>query len=139
MSFHVPEKYRVTTGRMSSDKSFGNNGQFIIRDIKLGVVMTTQASDGLGWEHVSCSMPHKIPTWKQMCYIKSLFWDDDDCVIQYHPPKADYVNNHINCLHLWRPVDQEIIRPPSILVGINIDEKFSSSSKQGGLNGIGNA
>ena len=35
---------------------------------------------------------------------KALFWDEDDCVIQYHPPRSEYVNNHQNCLHLWRPI-----------------------------------
>lgn len=37
---------------------------------------------------------------------------------QYHPPKSAYVNNHPNCLHLWRPIGIEMPRPPSIMVGI---------------------
>lgn len=28
MSFRVPEKFRVTAGRLGSDPSFGNNGAF---------------------------------------------------------------------------------------------------------------
>jgi hypothetical protein len=50
--------------------------------------------------------------------IKDIFWDEDDCVIQYHPPKEDYIDNHKFCLHLWRPIGVEIPRPPKIMVGI---------------------
>jgi hypothetical protein len=52
-----------------------------------------------------------------MCFVKDLFWDDEECVMQLHPPKSDYVNCHPNCLHLWKPVGQDIPRPPSELVG----------------------
>ena len=50
------------------------------------------ASDGFGWEHVSVSRRDRCPTWEEMCQIKALFWDEDDCVIQYHPPRSEYVN-----------------------------------------------
>ena len=112
----VPEQYRVKTGMLASDESYGNNGLFLIphESYELQVI----ASDGEGWEHVSVSLPTRTPSWKQMCYIKSLFWEDQDCVVQYHPPKSEYVNNHNYCLHLWKPIGQEIPLPPSILVGI---------------------
>lgn len=71
----------------------------------------------MAWEHVSVSLPNRCPTWAEMCAIKDLFWDESDCVVQYHPPKRDWVNNHPYCLHLWRPVGQEIQRPPSLMVG----------------------
>lgn len=61
-----------------------------------------QASDGGGWEHVSVSTIERCPTWDEMCKVKSLFWDDDDLVVQYHPPASEYVNNHPYTLHLWR-------------------------------------
>ncbi len=53
-----------------------------------------------------------------MCFIKDLFWDEDDVVVQYHPAKSDYVNNHQYTLHLWRPTEGEMPTPPSIMVGI---------------------
>jgi hypothetical protein len=43
------------------------------------------ASDGKGWEHISVSLPNRCPNWREMCFIKSLFWDEEDVVIQYHP------------------------------------------------------
>lgn len=70
------------------------------------------------WEHVSISTQTRCPTWEEMCFVKDLFWDEEDCVVQYHPPKSDYINCHPRCLHLWRPIGLEIPRPPKILVGI---------------------
>lgn len=54
------------------------------------------------WEHVSVSLPDRCPTWSEMCEIKKLFFDDNETVVQFHPPKAEYVNFHPYCLHLWR-------------------------------------
>jgi len=105
----------VKTGMFGSDASYGNNGYFIIPFESYELVVI--ASDGEGWEHVSVSLRNRTPNWREMCFIKSLFWDDQDCVIQYHPPASEYVNNHDHCLHLWKPINQEIPVPPSILVG----------------------
>jgi hypothetical protein len=72
----------------------------------------------MGWEHVSVSLPNRTPNWREMCFIKDVFWDEKDVVIQYHPKKTEYVNRHENCLHLWRPVlDDRIPTPPKELVG----------------------
>lgn len=121
--FHAPEKYRVSGyhamyGNLDDMKG-SNFGVFRIpaalrRSYELRII----ASEGEGWEHVSVSTAVRCPTWDEMCYVKNLFWDDEDCVVQYHPPKADYINNHPHCLHLWRPTEVEIPRPPSILVGV---------------------
>ncbi len=118
MTFHVPEKYRIKTGPMRSDASYGNNGQFMVASLKLTINLHCQASDGDFWEHVSVSTHKRIPTWEEISFIKDLFWNEEDCVIQYHPPISDYINCHPRCLHLWRPIGVEIIRPPKILVGI---------------------
>lgn len=118
--FHVPEKYRLETGRMRSNASFGNNGAFRIPS-PLGRVLVIIASDGMGWEHVSIHAERgkelATPYWNEMSFVKDLFWDDEDVVMQLHPKKTEYVNNHPNTLHLWRPVTTEIPTPPSILVG----------------------
>jgi hypothetical protein len=37
-----------------------------------------------------------------MCFVKGLFWDDEDVAIQFHPAKSEYVNFHPFALHLWR-------------------------------------
>jgi hypothetical protein len=102
---------------MRSDPEDGNNGFFIL--IIKGKQFACMASDGMGWEHVSVSRPDRCPTWEEMCVIKSRFWDsEEDCVIQYHPPKSEYVNNHPYCLHLWRPTEMQIPIPSSYMVGL---------------------
>lgn len=121
MTFQVPEKFRIKIGPMRSDASFGNNGQFMVNSLKFKRALFCQASDGEGWEHVSVSTYDRCPTWEEMAHIKGLLWGDDDLVIQMHPPKADYVNCHQYCLHLWRKAgtNEFCERPPSILVGSN--------------------
>ena len=75
---------------------------------------------GGGWEHLSVCPVKKsiVPTWEEMCYIKDLIWNDDEAVIQVHPPKAEYVNNMPNCLHLWKCTYKDMVLPPSCFVGI---------------------
>lgn len=68
------------------------------------------------WQHVSVSCQKRCPTWEEMCYIKNLFWDEQDCVVQYHPPKSEYVNIAENCLHLWFNVKKNIPTPPRWMV-----------------------
>ena len=41
---------------------------------------------GMAWEHVSVSRPDRCPTWDETCAVKRLFWDDEECVLQFHPP-----------------------------------------------------
>ena len=73
-------------------------------------------------EHVSIhaieNKKQETPTWDEMCFVKDIFWDEEDLVVQYHPPKSEYVNNHEHVLHLWRPIGLQIPLPPSILTGI---------------------
>jgi hypothetical protein len=69
-------------------------------------------SINIHWEHVSVSLENRTPNWKEMCFVKEMFWDDEDTVIQFHPPKSRYVNTHPYCLHLWRPIKETIPLPP---------------------------
>ena len=114
--FHAPDDYRI---RQQGGE--GNHGAFKIPLSGRSTAFVI-SSDGEGWEHVSVHVitqnKSRTPTWSEMCVIKNIFWDEEDCVVQYHPPKSEYVDNHPHCLHLWRPIDQEIVRPPKILVGV---------------------
>lgn len=100
---------------------------FINNDVLFLVV----SSDGGGWEHVSVSLPQRqrSPTWEEMCWIKSLFWRDDETVIQYHPAEDDYVNCHPFCLHLWKPIGVDLPKPDPIMVGIRRKKKSKSETK----------
>lgn len=112
------EKYRIKAGDFYSDETYGMNGAFIVpgpHNIDLNVI----SSDTRGWEHVSVSTKNRCPNWPEMCFIKDLFWDDDEVVMQLHPAKKDYINNHPHCLHLWKPKKKKKIPlPPLIMVGI---------------------
>jgi hypothetical protein len=70
-----------------------------------------------GWEHVSVSTDRRIPNWIEMSFVKNLFWAAEECVVQYHPPQSEYVNNHPRVLHLWRWTKGDFPMPPNILVG----------------------
>lgn len=106
-------------------------GQFIIRRNKhtgLCIIATegdpedtAECGEAGHWEHVSVHVREgknfshmRTPNWEEMCYVKSLFWDDDETVIQYHPAKAEYVNVHNHVLHLWRPHKVAVPKPPMI-------------------------
>lgn len=81
-----------------------------------GMELRIIASTGINWDHVSVSLKNRVPNWQEMCFVKELFFEDSDCVIQYHPPKKDYVNIHNNVLHLWRPQNFQIPTPPLELI-----------------------
>lgn len=132
MPFHVPNEYRVRAKHdprypyavirqmLSSDNSYGNNG-FFIWPWK-GFQIRCQASDMKEWEHVSVTIDRNwCPTWQIMCLVKNRFWDEDDTVMQLHPPKSENIDNHPYCLHLWRPTGQTIPTPPMYMVGLKID------------------
>lgn len=121
-------KVRVRYGSYGSDASYGFNGMFEFalpgeaRRIRCIASDGTDAPLGMPkWQHVSVSFgpgSKSCPSWELMCRIKDLFWEADETVIQIHPPKSEYVNNHAGCLHLWRCLDQSQPLPPSIFVGI---------------------
>jgi hypothetical protein len=74
------------------------------------------ASNGGGWEHVSVSLPNRCPTWTEMEQIKRLFFADHETAMQLHVPVSEHINAHNYCLHLWRPLETEIPRPPANMV-----------------------
>jgi hypothetical protein len=89
---------------------------FALRGVRLRVI-SSGTDDEHGWEHVSVSVHNRCPTWQEMQYVKELFWRDDECVVQFHPPSKTYVNCHPHCLHMWRPLNQDIPQPPLELIG----------------------
>lgn len=108
----IKQSIRVQLYEESED---GFNGFYRFPD---GDSASLVVSWGDGWEHVSIRMknPQKIPTWGQMCRVKKTFFKDCETVVQYHPAESQYVSN-INALHLWRPIDAEMVCPPQVYVG----------------------
>lgn len=122
-------KYRKTLYGLIGDES---NGMFQIPiDNKLFCII---ASNGMGWDHISVTLStldvnpiNRCPKWNEMCIIKEMFFEDDEVVMQLHPKKEDYVNDHPYCLHLWKPQKQEIPTPPTFMVGNS--KKYSYKNK----------
>ena len=115
------EDYRVTRGEFASPRH-ARYGAFINVIGPTGAELTIIASDAgepeaEGWEHVSVSIAHRTPNWREMDWVKDCFWEPGECVVQFHPPRKDWINIHPNCLHMWRYVKAEFPTPPSILVG----------------------
>lgn len=83
---------------------------------KNNIQFAFQFSYGGGWEHLSVSTQKRTPTWEEMCWFKDTFWKPDECCVQYHPAAHDYINDHKNCLHIFRPIGQEFPMPPKCFV-----------------------
>jgi hypothetical protein len=119
--FGTLEAFRVIKGFWST-RAGERQGVFFIPRGKASLrVIATEGSPSIPWEHVSvCALDKKgerTPTWEEMNAVKDLFWDAEECVVQFHPPRSDYVNNHPHVLHLWKPSGIALPRPPSIAVG----------------------
>jgi hypothetical protein len=117
--FRVPEANRVSACSSGAD---GCNGAFWLESPEPGWRLFVIASDGGGWEHVSTHARtlagrERTPTWKEMAYVKGIFWEGEDLVIQYHPRASEYVNRHPHVLHQWRPVGVPLPSPPPEFVG----------------------
>lgn len=125
-----PEEYRVVANQHPNLLSEPGDqfGAFripvTVKRTLLVIATAATTPDSAGWDHVSVSVPIRggiynpaLPTWEEMCKIKDLFWNEDECVIQFHPPKSQYVNN-FDALHLWKPAQHEIPQPPTWLIGI---------------------
>jgi hypothetical protein len=118
--FKKLEKYRIVSGPFASDEGDLFGAFFIKTQVgkpPLKIICSPFDRED-EWEHVSVSYSNRCPTWEEMCFVKNLFWGEDETVVQFHPSKSEYVNNHPYCLHLWRNTRTGYKLPPSILVGI---------------------
>lgn len=90
------------------------NSAYLLRSPATDRQLYVIVSDGEGWDHVSVSVAScdEPPTWDEMVFIKNIFFNPEECVIQYHPPSSRYVNFDVGCLHLWRPQRCDIPMPP---------------------------
>lgn len=68
------------------------------------------------WDHVSVSMDRRTPNWEEMDFIYRKFFWTDEVAVQYHIQTKDKVNIHEHCLHIWRPVNIKLPRPPKASV-----------------------
>lgn len=67
------------------------------------------------WLHVSTAWTNRLPTWEEFREVRETFFGDDLVAIQVFPPKAEYVNVHRFCLHLYARVDERTV--PDLRIG----------------------
>lgn len=98
---------------------FGDHtaGAFTMRSAADGGQLRIIACAGEGWDHVSVSTPHRVPSWEEMEQVKHEFFLAGETAMQLHVPASEHINWHPYCLHIWRPHDVAIPRPPSYMVG----------------------
>lgn len=99
----------------SGDMGDATTGSFVMSG-PCGMDLTIIASSGFGWDHVSVSTPRRCPNWTEMEWVKRRFFQDDATVMQLHVPIGDHRSLHPYCLHMWRPHQAEIPRPPAWMV-----------------------
>lgn len=115
------EPFRFRMGQFASSPSELQGAFFIPGPCSRELIVIASngsAEHEILWEHVSVCVKRHTPTWAEMDFIKRLFWDDEETVMQLHPPRSRWINNMPNCLHMWRPTNREIPLPPDITVGI---------------------
>lgn len=108
------EQSRIRKGPLGSSSDYGMNGAFNISYKRQ--VLFVISSDQKGWDHVSVSLAHRCPSWLEMKFIKELFFDDQETVVQFHPRKSEYINNNEFVLHMWRKHGHEYELPPKEFV-----------------------
>lgn len=105
MAFKVPEEFRVS------------NNSFEFKKDSITYFCSVEDSDS--WEHVAVTIHlPRAPTWQEMTVAKNTFWDAGDVVMQFHPAHEEYINNHVFCLHLFRPIGIYFPAPPAIIEGL---------------------
>jgi len=63
--------------------------------------------DGQLWMHLSVSRERVVPNWEQLATVKALFLGDELMAVQVFPRRADHINIHRFCLHLWCCLDAD--------------------------------
>lgn len=91
-------------------------GRFIVTPPGHMVPLIVIAAARDGWDHVSVSAAGRCPTWTEMDAIKRMFFEPHETAMQLHVPTREHINNHQFVLHLWRPHDTAIPRPPGWMV-----------------------
>jgi hypothetical protein len=107
----IPMQYQI--------QNKGMQGTFLIQSKKFGKFFVISSMID-GWDHVSVSKirknKKKTPLWEEMCFIKNLFFEPNEIVIQYHPKESEYINFDPNVLHLWKNHKLLFPTPPTKLV-----------------------
>lgn len=119
-NLHLLDVYRRVDNSIANQFGFFGDdtcGAFSVPSPTDRTPLLVIASSDEGWDHVSVSHQRRIPNWIEMEHIKRLFFKDEETAMQLHVPPSDHINCCERCLHIWRPHNLEIPRPPQWMVG----------------------
>lgn len=111
------QRYRVDLPGYVKMPNESIQGAFLIPygDVPI-VQLKVMSGCGEGWDHVSVSVQGRCATWDEMNWIRGLFFEPEETVIQIHAPASQYVNFHKHTLHLWRSWSQKVELPPQWMI-----------------------
>lgn len=94
----LPSKWRL--GAVA-----GDGASFVAWDRQTVIVSGAVEQDGKRWLHVSTARPDRLPSYDDMVTVKEMFIGREAHAISVMPPRAEHVNIHVHCLHLWHCLD----------------------------------
>lgn len=124
-TFERAEEYRFKLQGKFKTFTGDHFGLFIIPVENSQIRIIVDDGAETGWEHASVTckvmnnkgeIENMMPPWDCMMMVKMMFWDDEECVLQFHPPESVYVGHDTMVLHLWRQVGVNHPLPPRELV-----------------------
>lgn len=66
----------------------------LMSESRAGNVLACIASTTDGWDHVSVSCEHRLPTWTEMEQVKRTFFHEDETAMQLHVPPPPRSRKH---------------------------------------------
>lgn len=76
----------------------------------LHVIIEPELHEDELWAHLSVSVfkpKARVPTWDELRWCKDVFIGPDRKAVTVFPPRAEYVNHHEHCLHLFAALERD--------------------------------
>lgn len=89
----IPEAWRPYANERSHAYVFG--------DMRITMSDDDDFGDGDKWRHVAVSCAARKPSYDELYAVRKKLFPLDAEVVQVFPPRAEHVNNHPHCLHMW--------------------------------------
>jgi hypothetical protein len=121
-------QFRIKEGEGATTDADGLNGNFKFALAGVIVQVSSSETEIEGYEHliaVAFDKPQSsiisrltakdpVPrclTNEEKMQVKRLFWEDDECVVEYLPAKGSQMPFHFTATHLWRRTFSEFPMP----------------------------
>lgn len=128
----ILEHYRSKDPMLQADDPT-TGGLFEIPSVEDKELIAVIIGMEYGWDHLSASRADRAPHWIEMEQVKRLFFRDDEWAIQFHPATDEYITGKwpgrraLYTLHIWRPHNGWMPKPPRWMVGGNSKAEYEAS------------